>query len=185
MTDANKSEQETDNPLAGVQKSLTRMQLLAGAGILLCVGLFAASVAVMVYSGFKSMAAFEELPKYRVNTLVLAYREAAQNFDHSVQETESKLAGTPAQFTLSRARQLSAQALDSEQIFASLLSEYAVVMGSAAEQTGGALEWNRHFQANLEQLYERSEARQIVFKAMIAEFPAPLDVIDEKENKTH
>ena len=173
------SDKDIDNPLAVVQKPLRRLQFFALIGILMCIALLASSVAVVVYSGVKSMSAFEDLPKFRVNTLVLDYRAAVNELDTSMQDTEAKLSGHQAQFTLRRARELSGQLIESERVFNDLLGEYAQAMALAAEQTGGALEWNRHFQADIGRLRQRSELRQQTLQAVYAEFPPPM--LDESD----
>lgn len=172
---AEDTDKEIDNPLAVVQKPLRRLQLFALAGILMCVALFASSVAVVVYSGIKSMSAFEDLPKFRVNTLVLDYRAVVEKLDASMKDTQAKLSGPQGQFTLRRAREISGQLLESEQVFDAVLAEYAQAIALAAEQTGGALEWNRHFQDDISRLRQRSEQRRVVFQTAYNEFPAPLD----------
>jgi len=171
---AEKTENQEDSPFAYIQKPLRRLQMFAWLGIIMCIALFAGSVAVVTYSGVKSMSAFEDLPKFRVNSMVLDYREVVATLDRSMQATQDKLSGPAGQFTLRRARELSDQLIASEQAFDALLAEYAQAMAQAAEQTGGALEWNRHFQSSIDKLRQRSEQRQATLQAFYEEFPRPL-----------
>ena len=146
------AEAKDDSPYTGIKKRLLRYQLAAFVGIAICLGLFAGSVGGVGYSGMKSMSAFEDLPKYQVNTLALDYRAAVKKFDQSMAATQKKLDSETAQITLQKSRALTFQILQSEQAFDQLMAQYAKAMALAAEQMGGALEWNRYFQADIQAL---------------------------------
>ena len=165
------AEAKDDSPYAGIKKRILGYQIAAFAGIAICTVLFGASVGVVVYSGVKSMSAFEDLPKYRINTLALDYRAAVKKFDQSMAATQSKLDGDEAQIRVHKSRALTHQILQSEQAFDQMLEKYAEAMALAAEQVGGALEWNRYFQADIQALRDSSSARQAKLQGILDDFP--------------
>lgn len=162
-----------ESPYAEIKRRLSRFRFAALLAIVIFVGMFFGSVAVVVDSGLKSMSAFEDLPKYQVNTIVLGYRKAVKAFDTSLVATQSALDSEKAQRTLDKSRHLVEQSLKSEQAFDQILAAYGEAMGLAAEQVGGALEWNRYFQADIQALREKSAQRQSQFEAIFGAFPEP------------
>lgn len=173
---SNASPREGDSdadPYAGIRRKLNYYRLFAVLGVLVNLALLVGSVFVVVYSGTQSMAAFEGLPRYQVNSLAIAYRDAVKTFDQSMAATRQKLDGAAAQRVLYKSRLLSDQALVAERAFNQLLVEYAGIMAQGAEQIGGALEWNRYFQADVRALRDNSAARLQALQALFDRFPAP------------
>ena len=177
-------ESAEENPFSAVRKRLNRYRFLAVLGAVACLLLLAGSVATVVYSGMKSMAAFEDLPKYRVNRLVLDYRDRVKQFDQSNAATRIALEGEIAQWSLAKARDLSAQLLTSELAFEQLLANYAEAMALASEQVGGALEWNRYFQADIQSLKDNSLQRRSAIQGVFDQFPIPNLPEPEAQNET-
>ncbi len=173
-----------EGPFDPIKKQLKRYRLLAGFGILVSLVLFAGSVTVVVYSGIKSMSAFEDLPKYQINTLALAYRDSVKRLDESMAATSLNVDGEPGQRVLQKSRTLVEQMLASEQAHELLLQTYAESMAIAAEQVGGALEWNRYFQADIKALRDHSAERQSQLQVFFEQFPAhSLEQEDESETE--
>ena len=160
-----------ESPYAGISRQLRRLSLLAYLWVVVSLGLLVASIWVVIYDGKHSMLAFEDLPQYRVNKLAIGYRDAVRDFDQSMHATEEKLSGAGAQLTVQKARQLAAQLVASEQAFDQLLAAYGEAMGLGSEQFGGALEWNRYFQADIQSLRDDSAKRLLALQAIYTSFP--------------
>jgi len=102
-----------------------------------------------------------------------SYRKAVETFNQSMRETQGKLEGEVAQDTLARARSLSTDYLQTETAFDQLLAYWGEAMAQAAEQVGGALEWNRYLQADIQTLRDNSATRRQQLEAVYQRFPVP------------
>ncbi len=160
------------DPTLGLQRRLRRFGLFAYLCIILEAAIIAATVVVIWHLATQSMAAFNQLPTYQMNTLRIGYQAAVRDFDQASASLRRELNDDKPKVILEWAPQLSRTLLATEQEFQRTLDEYGLVMAQAAEQVGGALEWNQHFQTQLAELRERSLKRQAGMQAYIDVFPA-------------
>lgn len=161
------------DPYEAEKKILWRFTLYWALSLLLCLGLVAGVVMVIMDAGKMSMQAFEELPRYRVNRLLVDYREQVKSFEDSFAATEGMLAGEAANNLLQDGRALAGFVLAGEQDLAANITLYTEITDVLVQKTSGALEWNRHFQAQLQTLLLQSQQRQEVLAAIVDTLPAP------------
>lgn len=158
--------------LADVRRAISLQRWSIIGVLLLNLLLVGAAVAVVVYSGQKSMAAFEVLPRYQVNVLRQDFETEVAAFEASMANTKSTLASEKVIASLQRARQLPSQILMGEEDFIAAQVLFGQMMALSAEKIGGTLEWNRHLQDQLKTLQSRAKARQSEVKSLLERYPS-------------
>lgn len=154
-----------------LEKRLFKFKLFSWVGYVICIGLVPVSVNVIVDASQQSMAAFNELPEYRVNLQVLAYRKAVKTMDESYAATQALLESDDASHVLNRSKEFPSHLLASEENWHALLTHYEKGMQAATRRTAGAAEWSQHFNNKISALKERSMERQTKIATVVGQFP--------------
>ncbi len=164
-------EDELASALPLFKKRLRRLQVAVPIALLLVLGLLAGSIYVVIYSGSKSMQAFEELPQYQVNMLIKGYRQTVSDFDESMKTSRNAFLGEETTAFIEDASNLADFMLDSEDAQLNALLNYRKVMIDFADKAGGTLEWKKYFLAEIDGLITNSRDRKEAIITLSGRFP--------------